>query len=121
MEELIVYIRQYACSSEHSRLITFGRLQLNKETRDLLFDNKLIKRLSKIEYQILLLLIEKHGEVVPRSCFYKEIWNDSDVYDASLNNFISKLRNLLLVDDSLIIQTLPDIGYMLFIDQKGIV
>lgn len=64
-------------------------------------DNRLIKKLSKTEYQILLLLIEKQGEVVFRNCFYKEIWNDCDLYEASLNNFISKLRTLLLVDDSL--------------------
>lgn len=120
MEELIVYIRQYASSSECSRLVSFGRLQLNKETRDLLFDNRLIKKLSKIEYQILLLLIEKQGEVVARSRFYKVIWNDCDIYEASLNNFISKLRTLLLVDDSLSIKTLPDIGYMLSINKKRI-
>ena len=120
MEELIVYIRQYACSSSgHSHLINFGRLQLNKETRDLFLENRLIKKLSKIEYQILLLLIEKQGEVVPRSRFFKEIWDDCDIYDASLNNFISKLRTLLLLDDSLTIRTLPDIGYMLFIDERN--
>lgn len=120
MEELIVYIRQYASSAEQSRLVSFGRLQLNKETRDLLFDNRLLKKLSKIEYQILLLLIEKQGEVVTRSRFYKVIWNDCDIYEASLNNFISKLRTLLLVDDSLSIKTLPDIGYMLSINKKRI-
>ncbi len=61
MEELIVYIRQYACFPGPSCLVPFGRLQLNKETRDLLVDNRLIKKLSKTEYQILLLLIEKQG------------------------------------------------------------
>lgn len=120
MEELIVYIRQYACSSSgYSHLINFGRLQLNRETRDLFLENRLIKKLSKIEYQILLLLIEKQGEVVPRSRFFKEIWDDCDIYDASLNNFISKLRAFLLLDDSLTIRTLPDIGYMLFIDERN--
>lgn len=121
MEELIVYIRQYACFPGPSCLVPFGRLQLNKETRDLLVDNRLIKKLSKTEYQILLLLIEKQGEVVSRNCFYKEIWNDCDLYEASLNNFISKLRTLLLVDDSLAIKTLPDIGYMLSIAKREIV
>ena len=121
MEELIVYIRQYACFPGPSCLVPFGRLQLNKETRDLLVDNRLIKKLSKTEYQILLSLIEKQGEVVSRNCFYKEIWNDCDLYEASLNNFISKLRTLLLVDDSLAIKTLPDIGYMLSIAKREIV
>jgi DNA-binding response OmpR family regulator len=111
IEELIAYIERYATSNSSYR-ITFGAFELSLKDRWLLHQGNQIKRLTKLEFALLKLLLEHKNEYVDRKEIEK-LWQGSIMSEHSLYNYIVRLRKLLTLDTRLAIVTLAEKGYML--------
>lgn len=75
----------------------------------------MIKKLSPFEKNALELLIQNTNEVVSKEQFAKKLWGQSlETHNtASLNNILSKLRDLLGDYSLLRIDTIRGVGYIL--------
>jgi adenylate cyclase len=72
----------------------FEGFQLNKKNRALFQQGKQL-HLSQRAFEILLFLVERHGQIVTKEFLLEEIWNGSFVEEGNLAVQMSALRNLL--------------------------
>ncbi len=96
------------------RFLRFGQFELDLRTREIYKEGKRIK-LQEQPCQVLALLIERAGELVPREELRKKLWpNDRFVdFDHGVNIAINKLRDALgdSPEKPQFIETLPRRGY----------
>ena len=111
--EMMAYIDRYAHDWKPS-VLHIGLLELNVESRILTYRGKEVKRLTRLEYGILALLYENRGKVVSYTDF-SELWEDGIMSEASLQNYISRLRKVL-ADDSAVSLDSSGKGYVLVFD-----
>jgi DNA-binding winged helix-turn-helix (wHTH) protein len=101
-----------------SRYIRFGPFQVDQQRQEVTKSGHRLKLQGKV-YQVLLALIEKHGEVVTREELRFRLWPaDTHVnYDANVNTTVNKLRQSLgdSSDKPLYIETIPRKGYCLIV------
>jgi TolB-like protein/DNA-binding winged helix-turn-helix (wHTH) protein/Flp pilus assembly protein TadD len=90
----------------------FGRFRLDREAH-LLFSDEKIVALEPKAVEVLLILVEKRGELVPRKDLMSAVWPDTFVEESNLSSNISILRRQLGVtaDGGDYIQTIPKRGY----------
>jgi DNA-binding winged helix-turn-helix (wHTH) protein/Tol biopolymer transport system component len=62
-------------------------------------------------FDTLVVLVENAGRLVPKDEFFKRVWPDAFVEEAVLSQNISVLRKTLSGGDSLLIETVPKLGY----------
>lgn len=98
------------------RYVQFGPFQIDQQRQEVTRDGVRLKLQGKV-YQILLILLEKPGEVVTREELRMRLWPaDTHVnYDANVNTAVNKLRQALgdSSDSPLYIDTIPRKGYCL--------
>lgn len=98
------------------RYIDFGPFQIDQQRQEVTRNGSRLKLQGKV-YQILLILMEKPGEVVTREELRMRLWPaDTHVnYDANVNTAVNKLRQALgdSSDNPLYIETIPRKGYCL--------
>ena len=111
--EMMAYIDRYAHDWKPS-VLHIGLLELSVESRILTYRGKEVKRLTRLEYGILALLYENRGKVVSYTDF-SELWEDGIMSEASLQNYISRLRKAL-ADDSAVSLDSSGKGYVLVFD-----
>lgn len=70
--------------------------------------------LTKIEVEILHLLLLKQGTLVDYNYLKQKIWNKKNISESTIRTAIYKIRNKL--NNELSIKTIPKIGYILHID-----
>lgn len=70
-------------------------------------------RLAPVPLKVLLVLIEKQGEVVSRGELFDAVWGEQEVSDDALTRCISDIRTALrpLIDGQNCISTVPKRGY----------
>jgi len=70
-------------------------------------------RLAPVPLKVLLVLIDKPGEVVSRAELFDAVWGEQEVSDDALTRCISDIRTALrpLIDDQNCISTIPKKGY----------
>ena len=95
--------------------IRFGdKFELERQSRKLYRDGRLL-RLERIPTEVLLLLIEKNGQIVTRDEMIQKIWGDGVFFDTdnSINVAIRKVRHALRDDpeNPQFIQTVTGYGY----------
>jgi DNA-binding winged helix-turn-helix (wHTH) protein len=96
---------------EHSRLYVFGAFRLDADERVLLREGAPVPVASKA-MDVLLILIERAGQMIERGELIKRVWPDSDGADGSLAVTVSALRKTLVsADGGPYIETLPRQGY----------
>src|SRR5712671_3399701 len=104
-----------------SRYIRFGPFQVDQQRQEVSKNGVRLKLQGKV-YQVLLALIEKHGEVVTREELRVRLWPaDTHVnYDANVNTTVNKLRQALgdSSDKPLYIETIPRKGYCLLVQPE---
>ncbi len=90
----------------------FGRFRLDREAHLLVSDEKIVA-LEPKAVEVLLILVEKRGELVPRQDLMSAVWPDTFVEESNLSSNISVLRKQLgaTPDGGDYIQTLPKRGY----------
>ena len=101
-----VRLRERALRQSEPKTITHGELKLILDTREARFSEKSID-LTQTEFDILLLLIKKIGQVVPRDEIITEVWREAadlaqkrtiDVHIRALRKKIPELtRNITSV------------------------
>jgi len=95
-----------------SRLLTFGPFRLDVVSRVLMLDSQLVPLPGKA-IEVLLVLVKRRGEVVPKSDLMEEVWPDAFVEEGNLTQHIHVLRKALQdsTEEHRYILTVPGRGY----------
>ncbi|PKQ60720.1 hypothetical protein BZG02_18455 [Labilibaculum filiforme] len=112
---LVSYIQRFVSKSNPSQIIKLAGCQLNLLSGELFYENELIKKLSPFEKNALAVLMEHPNKIVTKEQLAEKLWNHSLVPEnnASLNNTLSKLRDLFKDQKVLQIDTVRGVGYVL--------
>ncbi|MGC3977986.1 MAG: response regulator transcription factor [Paludibacteraceae bacterium] len=115
IQELEAYIRRFSYNDVQENVIPIGMYSLELINQTLVYKEEIIKHLSPLEKNGLLLLIKNVNRVVMRKEFSKELWGDDfcSANEAALNNLISKLREMFKRDTRISIKTVKFQGYKL--------
>ena len=101
----------------------FGVFELNLKTRELRTESRTVL-LQEQPYRVLLLLLERGGEIATREEIKSKLWpNDTIVdFDHSINAAVKNLRRALSdsSDKPNCIETLPRLGYRLLLPAEWI-
>ena len=114
-EELLARIKVHLKHnlSNQDEVLKIGDIELNPKTYKVVC-NGLDITLSKIEFEILKLLMKNNNQVVTKSVLFDTIWDTMDSADENtLNVHISKIRNKLKKANSNkdYIETIWSVGY----------
>ncbi len=97
-----------------ARYVRFGQYDLDLQRQELFRDGSRVSLPHKV-LEVLLILLEKPGDVVTREALRARLWPpDSQVnYDANVNTTVNKLRQTLgdSTDQPAFIETIPRRGY----------
>ena len=108
--------------AQPSRLLGFGDFELDVRARELRKHGLRI-RLQDQSFQILLMLLERPGEVVRREELRQKLWSpDTFVdFDHGLNKSVQKLRDALgdSAESPRFIETIPRVGYRFLAPVNG--
>jgi len=93
-------------------LYEFGPFRLDSAQHLLLRDDKALPLPPKA-FEILVLLVEKRGDLMAKGDLLHAVWPDTFVEENNLTQYVSMLRKVLGdgVDDQKFIQTVPKLGY----------
>src|SRR5687767_13460950 len=96
----------------YGRLYRFGDYELDSAKR-LLFRNGERVNLTPKAFDVLLVLVERHGQVVSKDDLLRLVWPDSVVEEISITRNISVLRKHLgeKPNEHTYIVTVPGTGY----------
>lgn len=116
-DELLARLRALSRRSTQKiqqEIIEVGEFTLNRTTKVLKKKNQIIQ-LSPREFQLLDLLSQNLGVVVPREIILDRIWgSDRDITSNNIDSYMKILRKKLNdVDGSITIKTVRGIGYRL--------
>jgi DNA-binding winged helix-turn-helix (wHTH) protein len=96
------------------RYVRFGPFHVDRQRQQVYRDGSKLRLQGKV-YQVLLVLIQKQGEVVTREELKQALWPaDTHVnYDANVNTTVNKLRQALgeSTEKPVYIETIPRRGY----------
>ncbi|WP_320019735.1 response regulator transcription factor [Labilibaculum manganireducens] len=112
---LVSYIQRFALKTSLPKIIELAGYQLNLSTNKFFYKKQLIKKLSPFEKSTLAVLMEHPNETVTKEQLAEKLWNHSlETHNsASLNNILSKLRDLFKDNSSLKIRNIRGVGYMM--------
>jgi len=112
---LVSYIQRFALKTNSLQIINLVGYQLNLLSGELFYENKLMKKLSPFEKNTLELLMQDPNKIVSKEQLAEKLWGHSFDHQniASLNNTLSKLRDLFKDKSSLKIRTVRGAGYVL--------
>lgn len=111
-DELLAYIRRYTGEISPERKMTFGNFELSVKESALWKDGQICQHLTQFELKILLLLLERVNQVVPREVIVKTLWQkDEHSSSQSLNNYVNRLRKYLTADPAVKLETIYGQGY----------
>ncbi|MCB0704922.1 MAG: response regulator transcription factor [Saprospiraceae bacterium] len=96
-------------------LFRLGNFEFDPTSRELKLATKTFK-LTAIESQLLRLLCLHENEVLERELALKRIWGDDDfIRGRSLNVYVSKLRQYLILDPRIEIMNVHGVGYKIVV------
>ena len=96
------------------RYLCFGQFQVDLQREELFKEGSQVRIPSKV-FQVLLVLVERPGEIVTREALRARLWPDGTFvnYDANVNTTVNRLR--LVLGDSpekpMYVETIPRQGY----------
>ena len=101
-------------TSSQARYVRFGPFCIDQQRQQVSRNGARLRLQGKV-YQVLIVLLQKQGEVVTREELKQALWPaDTHVnYDANVNTTVNKLRQALgeSTDKPLYIETIPRKGY----------
>jgi Tol biopolymer transport system component/DNA-binding winged helix-turn-helix (wHTH) protein len=113
-ERLLELFSERRHASESVELYRFGTFELDPQSTELRQQGLKIK-LQKKSCQMLLILLDRAGSVVPREVLRAGLWPaDTFVdFDANIKTVLNKLRQSLgdLAENPIFIETIPKIGF----------
>lgn len=94
-------------------IFEIGKFEFDHKARTLIENNNK-QTLSPKESELLKMLVEHKGEVLPKTLALNKIWGDANYFTTrSMDVYIAKLRKYLSSDSSVKIVTLHGAGYRL--------
>ena len=114
-EELVARLRALLRRGDaHGERLSFADLELDLRTRDARRGDREIE-LSRIEFELLELLMRHPRQVLPRSLIYERVWGyDASLASNSLDVFVGHLRRKLEAEgERRLIHTVRGVGYTL--------
>lgn len=94
--------------------IYIGTILMDGERLLLTYPNGEKKSMTLRETQIILYLLERKNELVPKKDLLLQFWGNTDYFNGkSLEVFISRIRKLLSADPSIGIESIYGAGYIL--------
>lgn len=104
--------RTYEMDTKESKILLYKGMQLHIEEMTLSYNEQMIE-LTKNEFRILKLLLERKGEIVSRNEMMKRLWDDEiyvneNTLTVNVNRLRSRLEEMGLHD---VIATKKGIGY----------
>jgi len=116
IKELTAYIKRYANNKINKQEeICIGKFLLNIPNHTLSIDDKTVKQLSTLEYDLLHILLLHINNTVTRKEITSKLWSNSSSSNESLNNYIARLRSYLASDPGITLKTLHGFGFQLSI------
>jgi len=115
--EKICFLFGRKMSIRINNLYEFRNFRLDAETPSLWQNGELVSVPPKA-LQILILLVEKQGEIVSREQLLEKVWHETFVEEANINYTISLLRKSL--GDKKLVQTVSKRGYRFTAEVKKI-
>src|SRR5215475_8042240 len=97
-------------SHQPKPIYEFGPYRLDAVERRLLRDGAVVPLQPKV-FDLLLVLVERHGRLLEKDELMKAVWPDSIVEEVNLANNISILRKTLSENGERFIETAPKRGY----------
>ena len=91
-----------AVLTEQNDLINLNRVYTYNKINDKLYNEENIVKLSKKELDILKVLIDNLGEVVPVEKFKEIVWNDINTNDSAFRTVMKRLKDKVKDDDFII-------------------
>lgn len=91
-----------AVTDVQETLITLNRRYTYDVKTDKLYNQESIVKLSKKELDILKVLIDNLGEVVPVEKFKQDVWNDINTNDSAFRTVMKRLKDKVKEDDFII-------------------
>src|SRR5215207_1019179 len=91
-----------------NQIYEFGNFRLDKKESRLLRDGEAVA-LTPRAFDVLVVLVERHGQLVTKDELMQKVWAGSYVEEANLNVNISTLRKAL--GENAFIETVPKKGY----------
>ncbi|MBM3774923.1 MAG: winged helix-turn-helix transcriptional regulator [Acidobacteria bacterium] len=89
----------------------YAHLEMDFGSKALFLDSGRV-RLTRKEYELLALLVENAGEVVPRDLLLRQIWGyGSEIRTRTLDVHIRRLRKKLAAAGARYIETIFGVGY----------
>ena len=83
-------------------VIELNKTYSYKTSKDILYTDDSVVKLSNKEAQILKVLIDNLGEVVPVEQFKTDVWNDSETNDSAFRTVMKRLKDKVKDDDFII-------------------
>lgn len=91
-----------AVLSQENDLIVLNKVYTYNKVNDKLYNEENIVKLSKKELDILKVLIDKLGEVVPVEKFKEIVWDDINTNDSAFRTVMKRLKDKVKDDDFII-------------------
>ncbi len=112
---LVSYIKRFSSNKAIEQSLKISDYRLELETNNLYFENRLLKKLSPFEKNALEILIQNPNQIVSKEQLAEKLWGHSleKRNIASIQNTLSKLRDLLQENKSIKIDTVRGVGYIL--------
>lgn len=110
--------RRMNLHQETSESLVFGKLKIEKNARRAWYDNQVVS-LTSHEFELLLFLATRAGQIVPRDDLFKElVGREYDGLDRTIDLRVSNLRKKLMDDTSepFRIKTIWGKGYLFVSD-----
>ena len=105
--ELIARVNARLRKKQRDSVLTVGNIKLNTETMECEIDG-VITALKRKEYELLKVLMENAGKVLPREKLLCDVWGYDFGETRTLDNHVAKLRKL-----GVKIETVFGVGYKL--------
>ncbi len=106
-------LRRNSWDKEKSQFLASGNMVVDIEHKTVRINDNLVS-LGKTEVELILLLIQGHGQIMPRNILLEKIWDNRDnfIEDNTLSVHVSRLRNKIgQYNGMAYIETVKGIGY----------
>ncbi len=96
-----------------SAVFAIGAYRFDADNQQLTFENN-TRRITQTESEVLKQLALQCNKIIKRNDLLIQVWGNDDYFTGrSLDVFITKLRKYLAADDSVSIESIPKVGFIL--------
>jgi len=123
IEELIlkieIFLKRKFIPKPEAIEVSILDFRIDNNNLELFHQDKVIKKLTQKESDLLSLLIKHKNQTIKRSEILKKLWGTDDYFlGRSMDVFISRLRKCLKVDPNITIENIHGVGFRLVVNDE---